>query len=508
MSAPPFHRNMPPARVGGLVTCGIYAAAFLLPAGSAAGAEKPNVVFILSDDVGTGDVGDSGGRSRITTPNINRLAAGGMRFSQAYAPGAVCSPSRYALLTGAYPCRGPLRSTSANWRTPLTIDPDGLSLPRFFERQGYRTAHIGKWHLGYGDSTVRNWAGEIKPGPLEIGFDYHLGLPTNHNDGFKTYVENHRLRWLKDDVSQLGGRPEVDQLTRLRYDDEVDSTLTARAIEFMKEDSDRPFFVYLALVATHTHITPHESFRGTSGIGQLGDYINELDHHVGEIMATLEAEGLADDTIVFFSSDNGGHFKDHFSAGKDLNLRSRSGDVARKSRTAKIDAYEQFGHRTNGDLRGHKGTNFEGGFRVPFIVRWPGRVPAGTRSDQIITLADTLATTAGLLGQTLPASAGVDSYDLSGVMLGEAAGRPVRTTAVLQTGSGVLAFRQGDWKLRFTKPPTWSGGSATLPEGACELYHLAADPDESEDLADEQPQRVAEMRAHLLTILNEGSGRS
>ena len=155
--------------------------------------EKPNVIFILADDVGIGDIKCFYPKSRVTTPNIDRLASQGMRFTQAYAPGAVCSPSRYALLTGAYPCRGPIRLKAANSYSPLTISSDSLTLPRFFKNRGYCTAHIGKWHLGFGNSENKNWAGEIRPSGIEIGFDYQFALPSNHNDGFKTYFENHQL---------------------------------------------------------------------------------------------------------------------------------------------------------------------------------------------------------------------------------------------------------------------------------------------------------------------------
>ncbi len=471
----------------------------------ALGAEKPNIVFILSDDVGTGDIKCYYEPSKVTTTNIDKLAAQGMRFTQAYAPGSVCSPTRYAFITGSFPCRGPLRDKTAR-SSPLSIDEDMLTLPKFLEQQGYRTAHIGKWHLGYGETRITNWAGEIKPGPLEIGFGYHLGLPTNHNDNFKTYMENHRLLWLKESVTELSGKPTKDQLAKLRYDDEVDSTLTAKAIEFMKKNHEEPFFIYLALVATHTHITPDKKFRGTSEIGQLGDYINELDYHVGEIMATLEELELADNTIVIFASDNGGAQKDHHSAGKNLDLRNESRNVAVKAITAKTDAREKFGHRTNGDLQGHKGGNYEGGFRVPLIVRWPGKVAAGAESDQVTTLADMLATMAGLLGKKIPDSAGVDSFDLSPVLLGKNAEGPIERSIILQTGKGRLAFRHGDWKLRFTKGSTWNGQDVELPM-KYELYNLADDPAEANDLTPKHPDRAKEMRKLLLDLIKKGRSR-
>ena len=471
------------------------------------GAEKPNIVIILSDDIGTGDIKCYYPPSKVSTPNIDKLANQGMRFTQAYAPGSVCSPSRYALLTGYYPCRGPLRDAPARYTSPLAIGVDMLTLPKFLQRQGYRTAHIGKWHLGYGEEGIKNWAGKIKPGPLEIGFDYHLGLPTNHNDNFKTYVENHQLRWLREDVRELPDKPTNVQLTNIRYDDEVDSTLTATAIEFMKKNRDEPFFIYLALVAAHTHITPQKRFRGTSEIGQLGDYINELDFHVGEIMATLEELELTDNTILIFASDNGGQKNDHHSAGKNLDLRNDTHDVAKKSKTAKTDAREKFGHRTNGDFRGYKGSNFEGGFRVPFIVRWPGKIAEEVESDQVITLSDMIATLAGLLGQDLPESAGGDSFDLSPVLRGKVVEGPIRATTILQTGRGLLAFRQGDWKLRFTKVPKWTGLKAEFPDNSFELFNLADDPYEQTDLTKIEPERVKEMQEVLMDLIERGCTR-
>ena len=479
---------------------------FMFISGIVAGAEKPNIIFILSDDVGTGDIKCFYPPSKVTTPNIDRLASQGMRFTQAYAPGATCSPSRYALISGSYPCRGPLRSDTANSTTPLTISVDALTLPKFLKKQGYRTAHIGKWHLGYGEAGITNWAGEIKPSANELGFDYHFALPTNHNDGFKTYVENHRLLWLREGVTDLPKKPNIDQLTQVRFDDEGDTTLTNKGIDFIKENRNRPFFLYLALTATHTHITPHKKFRGTSEIGQLGDYINELDFHVGEIMSSLETLGLADNTIIFFSSDNGGALGDHSSAGKNLTLKDSSQEVGEKAITAKTDARKKYGHQTNGELKMGKGSNFEGGHRVPYIVRWPNKIPAGSESDQIITLADTLATSAGFLEKNLPNSAGPDSFDMSPVMLGRRLDKP-RNTAILQTSKGALAFRQGSWKIRFSRPTIWHGTKPELPEKGPELYDLSKDPGEQNDLSKKKPKRVKEMSKRLEELLKQGRSR-
>lgn len=471
-----------------------------------AAVDSPNIIFILADDVGIGDIKCFYPPSKVTTPNIDRLASQGMRFTQAYAPGATCSPSRYALISGSYPCRGPLRSDTAKASSPLTISVDALTLPRFLKKQGYRTAHIGKWHLGYGETSITNWAGEIKPSANELGFDYHFALPTNHNDGFKTYVENHHLLWLKEGIIDLPKKPTTDQLTQVRYDDLGDTTLTAKGIEFVKENHERPFFLYLALTATHTHITPHKQFRGTSEIGQLGDYINELDFHVGEIMSTLETLGLDDNTILFFSSDNGGALKDHSSAGKNLSLKDPSQDVGAKAKTAKTDARKKHGHRTNGELNMGKGSNFEGGHRVPFIVRWPNEIAAGSKTDQIITLTDTLATVAGFLEKKLPNSAGLDSFDISPVMLGRTLDTP-RQAAILQTSKGALAFRRGSWKIRFSKPTIWHGERPELPKNGPALYHLSKDPGEQNDVSAQHPDRVEMMSARLLDLLIQGRSR-
>lgn len=476
---------------------------FLLIAAPAFSERPPNLVFILSDDVGIGDIRAFYDESSVETPNIDRLVRQGMVFEQAYAPGSVCSPSRYALLSGSFPVRGPLRDRNAKYDSPLSFDPDSLTLPRLFKEAGYRTAHIGKWHLGYGETGISNWAGPIRPGPNEMGFDYHLGLPTNHSDNFKTYVENGRLLWLNDEVTDLPDKPEKHHLKRIRYDDEVDTTLTRKAIEFMEEYRDEPFFVYLALVAVHTHVTPHKDFRGKSEIGQLGDYILELDHHVGEVMAALERLGLAEDTILVFASDNGGQKDDFRTAGQNLNLRDPSLGVAEKAKDAKTVARVRHGHRTNGDFRGYKGSNYEGGFRVPFVVRWPDKIRAGSTSNQVMTLADMLATMAGILDRPLPDSAGVDSYDLSGILLGKQS-EPVERSVILQTGRNQLAFREGEWKIVVTEETEWEGDEASIPLEALELYHLAEDPFETKDLATEHPEKVARMHERLLFLIRSG----
>ena len=224
-------------------------------------------------------------------------------------------------------------------------------------------------------------------------------------------------------------------------------------------------------------------------------------------MATLEELKLADNTILIFASDNGGQKRDHSSAGKNLHLRSEAQGVAEKSKTAKTIALEKFGHRTNGDLQGYKGGNHEGSFRVPFIVRWPGKIAKGSESDQVFSLTDMLATTAGLLDQELPKSAGGDSFDFSPVMLGKKVTGPIRKTLISQTGNGLLAFREGDWKLRFIKVRKSKGKKVNLLKAPLELFNLNDDPHEKTDLAEKHPKRVTQMRNHLLSLLKRGRTR-
>jgi len=463
--------------------------------------EKPNFVLILADDVGTGDLAAFYEESQVESPNLGKLVEEGMVFGQAYAPGAVCSPSRYSLLTGEYPFRGPLRERNSPWNGPLTIDTDSMSLPRFLGEHGYQSAQIGKWHLGYGNPVIENWAGPIKPGPLEIGFDFHFGVPANHSDQFKSYIRNHELMWVKEGIASLEGRPEIEDLEKIRYDDEVDSDLTAQAIQFIEENKDQPFFLYLALVATHTHVTPRVDFRNVSPIGQLGDYLMELDHHVGSIIQTLEDHELRENTVFIFTSDNGGQRDDFPTAGKNLNLRDTSGDVALKARTAKTDAHEKFGHQTNGKLRGYKGSNWEGGFRVPMVISWPGKIDSGSRSEAMICLTDFFATFAGILEQELPEKTARDSMDQSPILLGKIKNSTIRTSVVLQTGRNDLAYRENHWKIRSTTPTDWGGENDPISLETLELYNLEKDPTESTDLAEEFSDKKKALHANLLEIL-------
>jgi arylsulfatase A len=470
----------------------VLAALLLAPLAATRAADRPNVVVILADDLGYGDVACYGA-TKIHTPNIDRLAREGRRFSDAHSPASLCSPSRYGLLSGRYPWR--LHQKGNDYR----IEPGRTNIASMLQAQGYRTAAIGKWHLGYG----ADWNRPPITGPLEVGFDYHFGVPENHNDRYRAFIENHDLvgRATGEAFRVVKGRDFPAGLAQPRVDDQVSETLVTKAVRFIEENHERPFFVYFTSVVPHTHVTPAAGFRGTSQAGLYGDYIHELDDHVGRILATLDRLDLAGRTLVIFTSDNGGAPED-FKGTKNatLNLASEAGDVREKARTAKRDA-RALGHVTNGPWHDGKGTPFEGGHRVPFIVRWPGRIPAATVSDETICLTDLFATIAGILDVPMPHDAGEDSFDILPALRGDPLEQPIRTLTVLQ-GDGhddAVAVRAGSWKLIESKPATGRGRHR--------LYDLGRDPGETNDIAADKPDVVRELAAALAKVRDDGRSR-
>ncbi len=355
--------------------------------------QPPNVVIIFADDLGYGDLGCYGA-TKVKTPNIDRLAAEGRRFTDAHSASAVCTPSRYALLTGEYPHRKKL-SKPVFLKTGLVIDTKQQTVASVMKDAGYATACIGKWHLGFGQQAP-DWNGELKPGPLELGFDYYFGVPVVNSHPPFVYVENHRVVGLVADdpfvfgtkaktrdfpekmgMNQIGGADAAHAL----YDDEaVGTTLTGKAVDWIKarKEQIRSFSISPPPISI-THSRPPPRFKGTSECGPYGDFIHELDWIVGEVMKTLEEQGVADNTLVIFTSDNGGMF----------NVGGQNAWDA--------------GHRLNGELLGFKFGAWEGGHRVPFIARWPGKIEADSVSDQLISNIDMIATLAALTGGKLQA---------------------------------------------------------------------------------------------------------
>ena len=478
----------------------------------------PNVVLVFADDLGYGDLGCYGA-TKVKTPNIDRLATEGRRFTDAHSASAVCTPSRYALLTGEYPFRKGIWGPCSH-RQPLLIDTNKLTLARMFKNAGYATSCFGKWHLGFGTGPT-DWAKPLKPGPLEVGFDYYFGVP-KVNSGFPyVYVENHHVFGgdPKDPLvydqkpysptptfpaaagrkspNRFGGAKKAHELY---HDERVGTDLAERTTKWIDAQASKPFFLYLATTHIHHPTTPAPRFKGTSQAGLYGDYIHELDWMVGELLACLERNQIADDTIFIFTSDNGGMF-------------NTAGQIAFKH-----------GHKINGDLLGFKFGAWEGGHRVPFLVRWPGKVKAGTTSDQLISNIDLLATFAAMTGQKLTKQERADSVNLLPAITGDPQ-ETIRQNLILAPNKrSHLSVRKGKWMYipnrgngGFTgKKPgdhTFAGPSAASFVGSKnsdfengkfkpdaplgQLYDLEFDPNQTKNLYREYPEVVAELGAFL-----------
>ena len=472
----------------------------------------PNVVIILADDLGYGDT-SCYGATKVNTPNIDRLAREGRRFTQAYTASSICSPTRYALMTGRYCWRTSLQRQVLNVNAPLHIETSRMTLPSMFKKHGYTSAAIGKWHLGYGPGPTVDWNQPLRPGPLELGFDYHFAVPSNHGDLTRAYVRNHSLINRQPGVPyQVGtkkGGPKG--LTQTRVDDRVNVTLAAEAVQFLEGTNGKPFFLYFTPVAVHNPVTPNKQFRGKSQAGLYGDYILELDWAVGQVLTTLDKMKAQENTLVIFSSDNGGVVMSRGGQGGErqaaefaLNLENDDAEsISAHYRIAQKEA-EQAGHKIVGDLRGRKHSIYEGGFRVPFITRWPGRVPATTTCDEVISLTDMLATLAKIVGEKVPASAGEDSYDVGPALLGRKLAKPIREAVVVHNAEGVFAIRQGDWKLIETR--TWDEElqSPWRKEATNQLYNLAKDPAEAANVWDQNPTVVKRLTALLAQYRKQG----
>ncbi len=471
----------------------------------------PNVVVILADDFGYGDA-SCYGATLVRTPNIDRLAGAGRRFTDAHAPCSVCSPTRYGLMTGRYCWRTSLKRGVLGVSAPLHIEPTRMTLASLLKRRGYATAAVGKWHLGYGDPPGTDYNKPLVPGPREVGFDYHFGVPSNHGDATRCFVEDDRVVGREPGepfvlAAGRGGTPKG--LAEPRVDDRVDKVLTEKAVGWLERNKDRPFFLYFTPVAVHNPVTPNEEFRGKSRCGLYGDYIVELDWCVGQVLDALDRNKLADNTLVIFTSDNGGVVTDRETADFALNLDDDAdGAVSQHYRMAKAEA-EKAGHKTCGDLRGRKHSIYEGGNRVPFVARWPGRVPARTTCEEVVCLTDILATLAAIVGELLPPGAGEDSYDIGPALRGETSSRPIREATVLQNAEGVFAIRQGPWKyVAVGRAPGGPKMSPWAREGAtAQLYHLGDDPGETRDVRDRHPDVADRLSKLLNQYRDRGSSR-
>jgi arylsulfatase A-like enzyme len=470
-------------------------------------APKPNIVFIMADDIGYGDVGCYGAQ-RVKTPHLDRLAREGLRFTDAHTTASVCTPTRFAFLTGQYAWRQKGTGIAAG-DEPALIQPGTPTLPSMLKSVGYRTGLVGKWHLGLGHPPKTDFNADIKPGPLELGFDYAFYIPATGDRVPCVWVENHRVVGLatndpiqvsygkkigneptgrdsgvklkvKGDNSHsdtvINGIPRIGFMTGGKsahwVDEDIADTITAKAVSFIETNRANPFFLFLATHDIHEPMIPHPRFRGTSDCGWRGDVIHQLDWTVGEVLKTLDRLHLATNTLVIFTSDNGGAIKSTYDDGTNP-LHERQ--------------------PPNGVLRGRKSTLYEGGHRVPFIARWLTKIPAGRESAALIGTVDMFSSLASLTAGTLAPAAAPDSFDVLPALLGQSP--KGREHLVLQNNNAFpLALREGDWVL------IEAGGRRTGGATAHELYNLATDLAQTNNLAARQPEKEKAMAARLEEI--------
>jgi len=512
----PLHPDPRWARA--LRRAGLPAPALAARSGPAA-AGTPNILLILADDVGYGDL-SCYGASAVQTPNLDRLAAHGIRFTSAHAAASTCTPSRYSLLTGEYAFRN-REAVILPGNAPLIVDPAKPTLASLLKAQGYATGLVGKWHLGLGEAgRALDWNGEIRPGPRELGFDYSFHMAATGDRVPTVYIENGRIVGLdpEDPVevsygAPVGGDPTglshpellrvqadeqhsatiVDGTSRIGYmsggraarwvDEELPDTFLRKAVDFIEVSRGRPFFLYYATHENHVPRLPHPRFRGSSGLGVRGDAVVQMDWGVGVLLETLERHGLLENTLVVFTSDNGPVLYDGYYDG----------------------AFERNGsHRPSGPWRGGKYSAWEGGTRVPFIVSWPGAVRPGL-SSALIGQVDLLASFAALTGALVPEGAARDSRNLIDTLTGRS---PLGRDRLVEQGVGLPALRLGDWKYLPPGEVSNRGGiGAFVRDVIAEpgaLYYLPEDPSEQKDLASLYPARVEEMRALLEAELGHG----
>lgn len=497
------------------------------------GAENahPNIIYILADDFGYGDASCYNPNSKINTPHIDRLAKEGMRFTDAHTPSAVCTPTRYGILTGRYCWRTRLKERVLDGFDPPLIEQGRVTVPSLLKQRGYDTACVGKWHLGMqwtdkqGQAVPwiptekkkrpRNgfevdYTVPITGGPNAVGFDHYFGISASLNMSPFCYLKNDRPLHLPvwEQVRISTNFVSVDEGMR-----SPDFTITGvmprlagEAIAVIerqaKEKSGRPLFLYAPLTSPHLPLAPNVEYRGRSKAGEYGDFVVETDAFVGAVLDALDRTGMADNTLVIFTSDNGGLY--HW-------WEPKEADDLKHYRVNKRGQYvKDFGHQGNAHLRGTKADIWEGGHRVPFVVRWPGKTPAGTISDELVELTDLLATCAAITGAALPDGAGEDSYSILPALLDKKPGKPLREYAVHHSLWGMFAIRKGDWKLveqrgsgGFTRPRVIDPGKEGGPIG--QLYNLREDPSETTNLWNEKPEMVKKLSQLLKTVKEKGA---
>ena len=462
------------------------------------GEEKlPNIIYILADDLGYGDVSAMNPDAAWQTKNIDQIAREGMRFTDAHTGSAVCSPTRYGVLTGRYSWRSRLKQGVLwSWDPPL-IQEGETTVGSLLQQKGYTTACVGKWHLGLGwqyhaaEPDSVDFSKAVRGGPTALGFDYFFGITASLDIPPYVYIENDLPTMVP--VNYTRNTSEYgwwrNGLTGADFvHEEVLPVLTRKAVDFidrqMASNPEDPFFLYFPLPAPHTPILPTDDFKGKSATNPYGDFVLQVDHTVGQILEALETHGISEETLIIFTSDNG------------------------CSPEANYQELAKYGHNPSYVFRGHKADIYEGGHRVPFVVRWPGKIKEGTENHQVICLTDLLATVADITGASMSSREGADSYSLLPAFLGK--DEPaIREATVHHSVNGSFAIRKGPWKLilcpgsgGWSDPKPDSPGIAQLPP--YQLYNLEEDMGETINLAEEYPEIVDELSSLMQRYIEEG----
>lgn len=454
---------------------------------------NPNIIFILADDLGIGDVSSFNPNSKIKTSNIERMAINGLRFSNAHSGSSVCTPSRYGILTGRYAWRTRLKSNVLVPYDSSLIEPDRTTMASMLKKQGYQTAAFGKWHLGWkwntmdGGKPIDNqktnnldYTRAISGGPLEVGFDYFFGLDAPNYPPY-TYIENNKV--IDIPAVFYARQPYRDCRPGTGVQDwkleTIQETIASRSVKYIKSasGSGKPFFMYLALTAPHTPIAPSKIFQGTSNLNSYADFVKEMDQVVGEILNALEENGIINNTLVVFTSDNG------------------------CSPEANFSFLAAQGHKPSMEFRGQKADLYEGGHRVPLLVQWPNKIKGGSLIDQIVCLNDFMATFASISGYHLSDHEAEDSYNLFPLLLKPDYSKKIRKAIVHHSYYGDFAIRKGKWKLLLTPSSGgWSYPSKKevdqqLPP--MQLYDLEKDPSEKINLYSNNRKKARQLQQLL-----------
>ena len=471
---------------------------------SAENSRVPNIVLILADDLGYGDVGCYNSASKIPTPNIDRLATEGIRFTDAHSPSAVCTPTRYALLTGRYAWRTRLqRNVLGPFSQPLIAEKQ-LTVPAMLREQGYATACVGKWHLGWGwlkpgDGGKRDFTQPIPDGPITRGFDQYFGTDVPNYPPY-CFIENNRTVGIPSEMAPVGrdsfniAGPMVPGWKLV----DVLPALENRAVEYIDSavKGNKPFFLYLPLTSPHYPVVPSADFTGKSRAGDFGDFVVQTDHIVGAVLDALKRGGVDQKTLVIVTSDNGP-------------------EVTGEVNPGAYDRLKEFGHASMGSLRGAKRDAWEGGHRVPFVARWLEQIKPGTTSDETICHVDLMATLAALLSVELPFDAGGDSVNILPALFGEKRNAPLREATVHHSGHGKFAIRKGDWVLilastgddngKHGEPAWFQKDRGYQPHNAAgELFNLTTDPSQMDNQYATRPEKVEELAELMETYVKAG----